>query len=159
MAIHSFSHTNQDEAPPPRRILSIALRSLGRSKKRLLGVLCVLFGITTSCTAQSWIDFEFINDTGQDIRVRFELKYYAGSPCGDNTGSSGTWYECIPPSDSFVVGSWDTRYIAWVEVECDCDGSVDAVINCGDDPVIFSCDLVSQLVMGLSQSGWRIEPY
>ena len=118
---------------------------------------CLAFASNGS--AQTWIDLEFHNQTAQYMRVDYELKYFTSNACANPSGSTGWFDACIPDNNVSTLGTWDERYIAQVDVWCDCSSGPVATIYCGDDDVIFQCGLMDQFIMGLSLHGWRVEPY
>lgn len=122
----------------------------------LLGA-CLI--IACQGSAQTWIGLEFHNQTGQQMKVEYELKYFTSGACSSPSGSSGWYPACMDASDVHTLGTWDDRYIAQVDVWCDCMSSPVATIYCGDDDLIFQCGLTDQFIMGLSLHGWRVEPY
>lgn len=107
------------------------------------------------------IEIEFRNETGQPMRARFQLVGYT-NPYDPNdctyTITSTLDAFCVAANDVEYLESEPGRFILWVEVYCDCSDYV-ATIYCGDEPVIFSCDMVNQYIMGLAHHGWRVEPY
>ncbi len=107
------------------------------------------------------IEIEFINETGQPMKARYQLVGYTNpldpDDCSYTITSTGD-EECIPANDVYYLETEPGRFILWVEVYCDCSDYA-ATIYCGDEPVIFSCDMVNQYIMGLAHHGWRVEPY
>jgi hypothetical protein len=111
-------------------------------------------------TIAQTIDLEFFNETGIDMRVRAQLVGYTPIDPNDCTYSitSSLLNECIDANDVYPFTTDPGRFILWVEVYCNCS-DLAAAIYCGDDPVVFTCDMVNQYIMGLAHHGWRVEPY
>lgn len=143
--------------PPPHQ--SCARRHVKLVRPLRMVAVCVPWLLAVHAVAQT-VDLEFINETGQSMRVDFELRYYISNPPDCTYSGSSGWYDgCAPANDEYTLQTDATRFIAQVNVSCTCSQSVVASIYCGDDPVVFQCGLMDWFIMGLAPQGWRVEPY